>query len=96
MYQNECNGAQNVISASLKTGVKKVVALSTDKACSVNLYGATKLTSDKLFIAANNKGKKNYIFCGPLWKCYGFKWICNSFFVERKKRTYFYQLLIKK
>ena len=48
-------GAQNVIAAALKTSVKKVVALSTDKASSpINLYGATKLTSDKLFIAANN------------------------------------------
>lgn len=48
-------GAQNVIHASLETGVQRVVALSTDKACApINLYGATKLTSDKLFIAANN------------------------------------------
>ena len=48
-------GAENVIHASLKTGVKRVVSLSTDKACApINLYGATKLTSDKLFIAANN------------------------------------------
>ena len=48
-------GAQNVINASLKTGVSNVVALSTDKACApINLYGATKLTSDKLFVAANN------------------------------------------
>jgi UDP-N-acetylglucosamine 4,6-dehydratase len=48
-------GAQNVISAALKTSVSKVVALSTDKACApINLYGATKLTSDKLFVAANN------------------------------------------
>lgn len=48
-------GAENVIHAALETGVKKVVALSTDKACApINLYGATKLTSDKLFIAANN------------------------------------------
>ena len=47
-------GAQNVIDASLNTGVKKVVALSTDKAVNpVNLYGGTKLVSDKLFIAAN-------------------------------------------
>ncbi len=58
------NGAQNVISASLDSGVKKVVAISTDKACSpVNLYGATKLTSDKLFIAANNfKGRSSISF----------------------------------
>lgn len=49
------NGAQNVVDACLTTGVKRVVALSTDKACApINLYGATKLTSDKLFVAANN------------------------------------------
>ncbi len=48
-------GAQNLIEASLDAGVKRVVALSTDKAAApVNLYGATKLCSDKLFIAANN------------------------------------------
>ena len=47
-------GAQNVIDAALDKGVKRVVALSTDKACApVNLYGATKLCSDKLFIAGN-------------------------------------------
>lgn len=48
-------GAENVIYAALETGVERVVALSTDKACApINLYGATKLTSDKLFVAANN------------------------------------------
>jgi UDP-N-acetylglucosamine 4,6-dehydratase (inverting) len=48
-------GAENVIRAALEMGVERVVALSTDKACApINLYGATKLTSDKLFIAANN------------------------------------------
>jgi UDP-N-acetylglucosamine 4,6-dehydratase len=48
-------GAQNVIYAALQTTVSNVVALSTDKACApINLYGATKLTSDKLFVAANN------------------------------------------
>ncbi|MRX38759.1 UDP-N-acetylglucosamine 4,6-dehydratase (inverting) [Flavobacterium sp. LC2016-23] len=48
-------GAQNVIHAAMQTNVKNVVALSTDKACApINLYGATKLTSDKLFVAANN------------------------------------------
>jgi UDP-N-acetylglucosamine 4,6-dehydratase len=52
--QTNIMGAQNLINASLETGVQKVVALSTDKACNpVNLYGATKLCSDKLFIAAN-------------------------------------------
>lgn len=49
------NGAQNVIHASIAAGVKKVIALSTDKAANpINLYGATKLASDKLFTAANN------------------------------------------
>lgn len=48
-------GAENVIKAALDSSVSKVVALSTDKACApINLYGATKLTSDKLFVAANN------------------------------------------
>ena len=48
-------GSQNVIEACIDAGVKKVVALSTDKASSpINLYGATKLTADKLFVAANN------------------------------------------
>lgn len=55
-------GAQNVIHASIETGVKRVVALSTDKACApINLYGATKLTSDKLFVAANNIKGENPI-----------------------------------
>ena len=57
-------GAKNIISAALKSNIKKVVSLSTDKASSpTNLYGATKLTSDKLFISANNiKGKKDINF----------------------------------
>lgn len=49
------NGAENVINAAIENGVEKVIALSTDKAASpINLYGATKLLSDKLFVAANN------------------------------------------
>ena len=57
-------GAQNVIYASIENKVKKVIALSTDKAANpVNLYGATKLVSDKLFIAANNiAGKDSTVF----------------------------------
>jgi UDP-N-acetylglucosamine 4,6-dehydratase/5-epimerase len=48
-------GAENVINAAYENGVKKVIALSTDKAaCPINLYGATKLVSDKLFISSNN------------------------------------------
>jgi len=55
-------GGQNVIDSAIAQGVKKVIALSTDKAAApVNLYGATKLTSDKLFIAANNYKGKNQI-----------------------------------
>ena len=58
------DGARNVVAACLSSDVKKVVALSTDKACApINLYGATKLTSDKLFISANNvKGPNPIIF----------------------------------
>jgi UDP-N-acetylglucosamine 4,6-dehydratase (inverting) len=58
------NGAENVIAAAIKSGVQNVVALSTDKACApINLYGATKLTSDKLFIAANKiKGSRDVKF----------------------------------
>ena len=57
-------GAQNVVSAAIESGVSRVVALSTDKACSpINLYGATKLTSDKLFVAANMiKGDNPVVF----------------------------------
>jgi len=57
-------GAENVINACLETDVSRVIALSTDKAAApVNLYGATKLTSDKLFVAANNiRGSKDIRF----------------------------------
>jgi UDP-N-acetylglucosamine 4,6-dehydratase len=58
------NGAENVIQAAIANKVEKVIALSTDKAaCPVNLYGATKLASDKLFVAANNiVGEQNTRF----------------------------------
>mgnify|MGYP001275344398 FL=1 len=49
------HGAENVVMAAIRTGVKKVIALSTDKACNpINLYGATKLAADKIFVAGNN------------------------------------------
>ena len=55
IIQTNVLGSQNVIEAAIDAGVKKVIALSTDKASSpINLYGATKLTADKLFVAANN------------------------------------------
>lgn len=58
------NGAQNVIEACIENNIKKIIALSTDKAASpINLYGATKLCSDKLFSSANNlTGNKKLIF----------------------------------
>ncbi len=57
-------GSQNVIDAAIETNVSRVIALSTDKAAApINLYGATKLTADKLFVAANNvAGDKQTIF----------------------------------
>ena len=62
--QTNVIGAQNIIEASIEKKVKKVIALSTDKAAApINLYGATKLCSDKLFVAANNyAGVKNLSF----------------------------------
>jgi FlaA1/EpsC-like NDP-sugar epimerase len=60
VVQTNILGAQNVIRCALDNKVDKVIALSTDKASSpINLYGATKLTSDKLFVAANYYGGKN-------------------------------------
>lgn len=55
VIKTNIGGAENVVNAAIDRGVKKVVALSTDKACNpINLYGATKLCSDKLFIAGNS------------------------------------------
>jgi UDP-N-acetylglucosamine 4,6-dehydratase len=54
------NGAMNIVDACIESGIKKVVALSTDKASNpINLYGATKLASDKLFVAANSNINQN-------------------------------------
>lgn len=56
-------GAENIVNAAIKTGVKKVIALSTDKAANpINLYGASKLASDKIFVAANNLTGGNTLF----------------------------------
>ena len=62
--QTNIHGAENLIKACLRSSVKKVIALSTDKAVNpINLYGGTKLVSDKLFVSANNYvGKKNISF----------------------------------
>ncbi len=82
------DGAQNVINACLDTEVKGVVALSTDKACApINLYGATKLVSDKLFCAANNiAGKYNIRFSVVRYgNVMGSRGSVIPFFAERKK-----------
>ena len=64
VIKTNINGANNIVQAAISNNVKKIVSLSTDKAVNpINLYGATKLASDKLFIAANNiVGKKRCIF----------------------------------
>lgn len=81
-------GAENVIKAALNTNVQHVVALSTDKACApINLYGATKLTSDKLFVAANNiRGKRDIKFSVVRYgNVMGSNGSVIPFFLKRKK-----------
>lgn len=81
-------GAQNVIEACLESGVKKVVALSTDKAAApINLYGATKLCSDKLFTAANNiRGYRDIRFSVVRYgNVMGSRGSVIPFFLERRK-----------
>ena len=85
------NGAENVIYAALQTGVKDVIALSTDKACApINLYGATKLASDKLFTAANNiKGSKTVKFSVVRYgNVMGSRGSVIPFFIEKKNEGF--------
>ena len=82
------DGAENVIHAALTCGVKDVVALSTDKACApINLYGATKLASDKLFAAANNiRGSKDIKFSVVRYgNVMGSRGSVIPFFIDKKK-----------
>jgi len=82
-------GAQNVIEAAMATGVRRVVALSTDKAAApINLYGASKLCSDKLFIAANNvRGDRDINFSVVRYgNVMGSRGSVIPFFLERRKR----------
>ena len=82
-------GGQNVIDASFSAGVKKVVALSTDKAAApINLYGATKLTSDKLFVTANNyKGNQDIKFSVVRYgNVMGSRGSVIPFFLKRKHK----------
>ena len=81
-------GAQNVIEAAMATGVRRVVALSTDKAAApINLYGASKLCSDKLFIAANNvRGDRDINFSVVRYgNVMGSRGSVIPFFLERRK-----------
>ncbi len=81
-------GAQNVIEACFENNVQRVIALSTDKAAApINLYGATKLCSDKLFIAANNvKGKRNSRFSVVRYgNVMGSRGSVIPFFLEKRK-----------
>lgn len=82
------DGAENVIYAALACGVKDVVALSTDKACApINLYGATKLASDKLFSAANNiRGSKDIKFSVVRYgNVMGSRGSVIPFFIDKKQ-----------
>lgn len=82
-------GAQNIIESAIESNVKKVIALSTDKAAApINLYGATKLCSDKLFTAANNvKGKKNISFSIVRYgNVFGSRGSIVPFFLEQIKK----------
>ncbi len=82
-------GAQNVIEAALESDVRRVVALSTDKAAApINLYGATKLCSDKLFIAANNlRGKRDIRFSVVRYgNVMGSRGSVIPFFMEQKPK----------
>jgi len=81
-------GAQNVIEAAMAVGVKRVVALSTDKAAApINLYGATKLCSDKLFIAANNiRGHRDLTYSVVRYgNVMGSRGSVIPFFLEKRK-----------
>jgi len=82
-------GGQNVIDAAFKKGVGKVIALSTDKAAApINLYGATKLTSDKLFIAANSyRGLNDIKFSAVRYgNVMGSRGSVMPFFINQKKK----------
>ena len=85
-------GAQNVINAALAKDIEKVIALSTDKAAApINLYGATKLASDKLFVAANNyKGKNDIKFSVVRYgNVMGSRGSVIPFFLKQKEKEYY-------
>ena len=86
--QTNIIGSQNIVRASIENNIKKVIALSTDKACSpVNLYGATKLCSDKLFISSNNLvGNKKTTFSVVRYgNVFASRGSIIPFFLEKKR-----------
>jgi UDP-N-acetylglucosamine 4,6-dehydratase/5-epimerase len=92
-------GSQNIIEASIFNNVKKIVALSTDKAASpLNLYGATKLCLEKLFISANNViGKKDIKFsCVRYGNVLGSRGSVLPLFLEQNKKQQFFTVTDKK
>lgn len=83
-------GAQNIIEASIEQNVKKIIALSTDKATApINLYGATKLCSDKLFIAANSYSGKNIFSVCRYGNVMGTRGSVIPLFLEQNKKKFF-------
>lgn len=85
------DGAENVIHAALACGVKRVIALSTDKACApINLYGTTKLASDKLITAANNiKGSKDIRFAAVRYgNVMGSRGSVIPFFIKQREKGF--------
>jgi UDP-N-acetylglucosamine 4,6-dehydratase (inverting) len=84
--QTNVMGAQNIIEASIETGVKNVIALSTDKASSpINLYGTSKLASDKLFIAGNNVSKKTKFSIVRYGNVFGSRGSVIPLFLQKKE-----------
>ena len=92
------NGATNLIDTCIDRGVKRVIALSTDKASSpANLYGATKLVSDKLFIAGNSySGSQNTRFSVVRYgNVMGSRGSVIPFFIKQKDKGFFLLLILK-
>ena len=82
-------GAMNLIDACIDSRVKRVIALSTDKASSpANLYGATKLASDKLFVSGNSyaASHETRFFSCTVWQCYGFARLSHSVFCQFRQK----------
>ena len=83
------NGAQNIVDLTLNNKIEKVISLSTDKAASpINLYGATKLASDKIIIAANNYSKKTRFSVVRYGNVFASRGSVVPFFIQQKKKGF--------